>query len=47
MCGRNAPITEKTRMDTIATITRKVVPQRGCIVVFVRALSTVSASSAS
>ena len=37
----------KTRIDTSATITRNVVPQRGCSVVFARALSTVSASPAS
>ena len=37
----------KTRIETSATMTRNVVPQRGCSVVFVRAFSTVSASPAS
>ncbi len=43
-CGRSGPSALKTKIETSATITMKVVPQRGCSVVFGRAFSTVSAS---
>ena len=41
------PDAVKTRIETMATMTRNVVPQRGCSVVFARAFSTASASPAS
>ncbi len=47
MRGSAAPTPTKTRIDTSATMTRNVVPQRGCIVVFERAAATVSGSPAS
>ena len=42
MRGKRPPTPMKTRIDTSATMTRNVVPQRGCNVVLVRALATVS-----
>lgn len=47
MRGSIGLMIEKTTTLTIATITRKVVPQRGCSVVFLRAFSTTSSSCAS
>jgi hypothetical protein len=40
--GKKGPIAVNTRIETSATITRNVVPQRGCRVVLLRAFSTVS-----
>jgi hypothetical protein len=47
MRGNMGLITANTITLTIATITRNVVPQRGCSVVFFRAFATTSSSSAS
>ena len=47
MRGSAAPMHVKTMIETRATMTRKVVPQRGCSVVFARALATTSGSPAS
>src|SRR5882672_5819672 len=43
-CGKNGPSALNTKIDTSATITMNVVPQRGCSVVRLRALSTVSST---
>ncbi len=47
ICGRRPPSTVKTSTETMATMTRNVVPHRGWSVVFLRAFSTVRASPAS